>query len=342
VVAAGNEAAAALTSQGVNAIVVLIHEGGTTGSDDPNGCDVRGPIVDVANGLSTDIDVIVSGHTHRSYICTIGTKLVTSALSLGRVITDIDLTIDRRSGEVVSKRARNEIVTRDRPKRAAMTALLDHYRPFASALGMKPVGTITTGILRSPDPDGESALGDIVADAYLDAGRAVDAAAVAALTNSGGIRADLIGQAPTPPGGPRLMRYADAFDALPFGNVVIVKTMTGEGLLRWLEQQFDNPGPGSDRMLQVSGLAYRYTRTKPAGQRIDRATLMIGGRPLVSTRRYRVVSTDFVWNGGDAFTAAQAGTDPVAAGVDVDALVAYLGKYGPVGPGRQDRISKQP
>ena len=342
VIEAGNDAAAALTAQGVNAIVLLIHEGGTPGSDDPNGCDLRGPIVDIANGLSSDVDVIVSGHTHRAYVCTLGTKLVTSALSLGRVITDIELTIDRRSGDVVRKSARNEVVTRDLPKSATVTALLDHYRPLAAALGSRPVGMVTTELLRRSNPAGESALGDVVADAYLERGLAVDPAAVAALTNAGGIRADLIGRPPAQPGGPRQVVYEHAFDMLPFGNVVVVKSMTGEGILQWLEQQFDNPEPASDTILQSSGLTYRYTRTRPPGQRVDRQSLMIGGRPLVPAQRYRIVSVDFVWNGGDGFTTAAAGTDPVAVGVDVDVFVDYLGRQSPLAPGRQDRIRKQP
>jgi len=339
---AGNAAAAGLISQGVKAIVVLIHEGGRTDSDDPNACDVRGPIVDIASGLSNDIDVIVTGHTHHAYVCTMGTKLVTSALSLGRVITDIDLAIDRRSGEVVSKRARNEIVTRDVPKRTTVTALLDHYRPWSATVAARPVGTISSELRRQRATDGESVLGGIVADAYLEAGRAVDAAAIAALANSGGIRADLIGQPQAQPGGPRQVLYADVFDVLPFGDVIMVKTMNGDGILRWLEQQFDNPEPASDRMLQVSGITYRYTRANPAGQRIERASVRIGGRALVPAQRYRVVSTDFLWNGGDAFTVAQEGTDPVATVTDIDAFVAYLARHSPAGPGRQDRITRLP
>ena len=70
-------------------------------------------VVDIANAMSADIDVIVSGHTHRAYVCTIGSKLVTSAASLSRLITDIDLTVDRGTGRVVKKTARNVVVTRD-------------------------------------------------------------------------------------------------------------------------------------------------------------------------------------------------------------------------------------
>ena len=121
-----------LRRQGVRAIVVLIHQGGKQEGDDPDAChSLSGAIVPIVQSMSEDIDVVVSGHTHRAYNCRIGTKLVTSAESFGRLITDIDLRIDRRTGRVVSKSAHNVVVTRDVVKDAGETALLDRYRPFA-------------------------------------------------------------------------------------------------------------------------------------------------------------------------------------------------------------------
>jgi 5'-nucleotidase len=339
---AGNDAVAAIVRQGVKTVVVLVHEGGTPATADPNGCGVTGPIVEITNGLSNDVDVIVAGHTHRAYICTMGTKLVTSAGSLGRLITDIDLTIDRYTGDVVRKAAQNVIVTRDVPKASGVSALLEHYRPFYTALGSKPVGTITTELTRAATPAGESALGDVVADAYLEGGRTVDPTVVAAFVNSGGIRNDLLGQPPPAPGLPRQVLYANVFDMLPFGNVIVVRTMTGEAILRWLEQQFDNPTSSHDEIMQVSaGLTYRYTRSRPVGQRIDRGSVTIGGRLLVPTERYRIVSSDFVWNGGDGFTVATEAMDPIAAGVDVDMFIRYLATHAPVAPGPQNRITRR-
>ena len=75
-----------LEAQGVRTIVVLIHQGGVQSTlepaDDINGCHgFTGPIVDIVNRLSSAIEVVVSGHTHRAYNCTIGGKLLTSAAS---------------------------------------------------------------------------------------------------------------------------------------------------------------------------------------------------------------------------------------------------------------------
>lgn len=336
-VEAGNAAAAELTRQGVKTIVVLIHEGGVPSSQDPDGCDVTGPIVDIANGLSSDIDVVVSGHTHRAYVCTMGTKLVTSAASFGRLITDIDLTIDRATGDVVSKTARNVVVTRDVPPHAGVTALVDRYRPFYTPLATRVVGTIAAEIRRAANDAGESALGDVIADMYLETGQAADPTAVAAFTNSGGIRSDLVGQPPAAPGSPRTVLYSQAFDVLPFGNSVVVRTMTGDAVLRWLDEQV-NRGV----ILQVSrGVSYTYDRARPEGQRLDRASVRIGGRPVVSGERYRIVSSDFLWSGGDGFKTTAEATDPVAAAIDIDAFVAYLTRHSPVAPGSRNRINRQ-
>ncbi len=341
-VEAANEEVARLTRSGVKSIVVLIHEGATPGRDAYDGCEsVSGPVMDIARDLSAEVDAVVAGHVHRAYNCTVAGKLVTSAASLGRIVTDIDLRIDRRTGDVVSKAARNVLVTRDVPRAAVLTSLIERYRPMAATVGAKVVGTIAAEMPREANQHGEAQLGDVVADAMLDAGREVTPGpAVAALANIGGIRAGLVGQ-PGGAGGSRSVTYAQAFEVLPFGNRVQVRTVLGGTVLRWLEQQFDNPQPGRTTMMQVAGMSYSYDLTRPPGQRVRRDSLRIGGEALDVARRYRIVSSDFVWNGGDAFTAATESTEPVDVGADVDVFVAYLGKNPGLPPGRQDRLTRE-
>lgn len=331
--AAANDAARALSAQGVHTIVVLIHEGGAQAGDqaqeDPNACTgFRGAIVDIATAMSPDIDVVVSGHTHRAYVCTLGTKLVTSAASLSRLITDIDMKVDRRTGRVVSKAAHNVTVTRDVSPARAETAIIEHYRPLAASVAGRPVGKAAALIPQRRNAAGESALGDIIADGMLEAARAAAGRVDAAFTNSGGIRNDLVVAGPA-----GAITFGDVFNVLPFGNVVIVKTMTGDAILRMLEQQ------AGGRILQVSkGFGYEWEPTKPEGSRVNRASVQIDGKPLVPTERYRVATLDFVWNGGDGFSVATEGTDPAAVGTDVDVFTAYLQKHSPISPGPQDRI----
>jgi 5'-nucleotidase len=121
---------------------------------------------------------------------------------------------------------------------------------------------------------------------------------------------------------------------LPFGNLVIVKTLTGDAIFRLLEQQ--TPA----KVLQVaSTLRYAWDPARPQGSRINRASLRIDGKPMVPTERYRVALIDFVWNGGDEYSVATEGTDPVTVGTDVDVFLTYVGKHSPLTGGPQDRIT---
>ena len=332
---AANEAAKQLRQQGVRAIVVLIHEGGTPASADPNGCDrLSADFVDLVRRMSDDIDVVVSGHTHRAYNSTIGTKLVTSAASTGRVITDIDLRLGRAGGAIISKSARNRVVTRDVEKDAAATALIASYQSVAGAIAGRVVGTFEASLFREPNEAGESPLGDVIADAMLEGAAAVPGgAAVVAFTNPGGIRGDIVRPGG---GGPATATYAQLFAVQPFGNTVVVKTLTGDAIVDLLEEQF---GLGRTRILQVSrGFTYAYDRSRPRGQRIDRASVRIAGMPLVPAERYRVATIDYLWAGGDGFTALASGTDPIVVGSDVDVLADYFSRRSPVAPGPQNRI----
>ncbi len=340
-----NAVAAGLRRQGVRAIVVLIHEGGKQTGDDPDAChSLSGAILPIVQRMSENIDVVVSGHTHRAYNCRIGTKLVTSAESFGRLITDIDLRIDRRTGRVVSKSAHNVVVTRDVAKDAGETALLDRYRPLAAKVGNRPVGSIAASIRRTENEAGESALGDVVADSMREAaGDPENGGAVVALMNPGGLRADLTRAPANGSGEADAVTYADAFNVLPFGNVVIVKTLSGNALRRLLEQQFDNPRPGQNTMLQVSnGFEYSYSPSRPRGHRVDRASITINGRYVEPAGRYRVAMPDFLWSGGDGLAVAKEGSNPTPGNRDVDVFADYIGKHSPLGPGPRNRLQREP
>ena len=154
-----------LQAQGIEAIVVLIHEGGfPTGTY--NECPgLSGAIVEIVQRFDPAVDVVISGHTHQAYNCQIHGRLVTSASSFGRVLTAVDLTIDRATGDVVGMRANNRIVTREVPPDARLTALVDIYQTLVAPLADRVIGSITADITRAPTPAGESALGDVIADA---------------------------------------------------------------------------------------------------------------------------------------------------------------------------------
>jgi 5'-nucleotidase len=330
-IAAGNEAAAALVAQGVKTLVVVIHEGGRPKAPDVNGCDITGPIIDIANKLSADIDVVVSGHSHQAYVCTFGTKLVTSARSNGVLITDIDLRIDRATGDVISKTARNVIVTRDIAKQAALTGLIEHYRPLFAEMGLRRIGSITAPLLREANDAGESSLGDVITDVILEQTAAAAAGgAQVALWNTGGIRADLIGQTTGATDGIIPVTFSQAFDVLPFGNRIEVRTVTGAALISMLETG----------VFQVSrGVAYQVDLTRPRRERVVRASITLGGRPIDPAARIRVATSDFIWNGGDGVVVES--SEPFDAGADIDLFVSHVEKHSPIRPGPQDRITRK-
>jgi 5'-nucleotidase len=336
-----------LKKKGIETIVVLIHEGGAPSSFNYNGCvGVSGPIVDIVERFDDEVDVVISGHTHQPYNCVIDGKLVTSAFSFGRLVTKIDLTINRATGEVVSMSADNRIVTRDVPKDNLLTALIAKYQAIAAPLENRIIGSITATITRTNNAAGESALGDVIADAQLyattDPG---NGGAVIAFMNPGGIRADLT-YASSPAGeGDGFVTYGESFTVQPFGNNLVTLTLTGTQIDTLLEQQFVGCGQpaGGQKILQVSaGFSYAWSVSAPACNKIDPASIMLNGVQVEPTGSYRVTVNSFLADGGDNFSVLVQGTDRLGGAVDTDALEAYFTAFSPVAPGPQNRITVLP
>ncbi len=340
--ATANAHAAELKQQGVRAIVLLIHEGGAQSANaNPNGCNgFSGAIARVAEKLSPDIKVVISGHTHQSYVCTIAGHSVTSASSFGRMITRIDVTIDPRDDTIADVSATNEIVSRDVAKDPGQTRILAKYAAVAAPIANHIVGSVAGDIRRANNRAGESALGNIIADAQLASTSPADKGGAAiAFMNPGGIRADLIADNRTGTEQAGQVTYSELFSVQPFSNVMTVQTFTGRMIKRLLEQQFGGLAAGTNRILQVSsGFTYSYKLNAPAGQHVAPASIKIGGRVLGPDERVRVAMNNFLASGGDGFTGFQEGTDQLGGDIDVDALVAYFRTHSPVGPGAQNRI----
>jgi 5'-nucleotidase len=339
-----NKYAAALKKQGVNAIVLLIHQGGQqNGGTDPNGCaNFSGDLVPIVSALSADIKLVVSAHTHQFYNCTIGGHVVTSASSFGRMVTRINVSIDSTNDTITGVTGTNQVVTRDVAKDPAQTALIAKYGAMSAPIANRVVGSVSGDITRTANRSGESALGDVIADAQLaSTSPANKGAAVVAFMNPGGIRADLTANSQT--GGEQLgqVTYSELFTVQPFNNVMTVLTMTGDQIKRLLEQQFDNPTAGQLRFLQVSnGFTYSYKLNAPAGQHVDASSIRINGQVVGPTTQYRVAMNNFLAAGGDNFTVFKEGTNQLGGDIDLDALVAYFQARSPVGPGPQNRFTR--
>ncbi|HNB51111.1 MAG TPA: bifunctional metallophosphatase/5'-nucleotidase [Anaerolineales bacterium] len=337
-----------LKALGVETIVVLIHEGGTQVTAPPvlpNGCvGMTGPIVDIVNNFDDEVDVVISGHTHQAYNCVIDGKLVTSASSFGRLVTKIDLTLDKETGEAISMVADNRIVTRDVPKDTLLTALIDKYNLIAAPLANRVVGTITADINRTANAAGESALGDVIADGQLDATNDPGFGdAVMAFMNPGGIRADLVYAQISGTELPGEVTYGEIFNIQPFGNSLVTLTLTGAQIDTMLEQQFVGCGQTSNRILQVStGFSYTWSLSGGPCNKVDPATIMLNGVVIDPTASYRVTVNSFLADGGDNFFVLKDGTDRLGGDVDLDAFEKYFANYSPLTPGTLTRITVVP
>jgi 5'-nucleotidase len=324
-----------LRQRGIEALVVLIHEGGFP-TGDYNECPgMSGPIVDIVKTLDHAVDVVVSGHTHRAYNCVIDGRLVTSADAFGTLVTRIDLTLDRNTRDVVAAKAENLIVRTDTyPKDPDQTALIAAYDQRAKAIADRMVGSITASLPRAANAAGEAVLGDIIADAQLEATRAEqNGGAAIAITNPGGVRTDIRHR------GDGAVTFADLFAAQPFNNGLVTMTLTGTQIKTMLEQQWLSQT--IPRVLHVSrNFSYTWDAARPAGDRVAANGIMLDGRPIDLAASYRVTMNRFLAEGGDGFTVLRDGTERHMGGSDLAALAAYFEANSPIAPGPLDRIRR--
>jgi 5'-nucleotidase len=324
-----------LKARGVEAIVVLIHEGGFP-TGDYNECPgISGAIVDIVKKFDHAVDVVISGHTHQAYVCEIDGRLVTSGDKYGTIVTAIDLKLDSVTRDVISAKADNVIVrTAAYARDAEQTALLESYDKVAAPIANRRAGSITETLSRVPNDAGESALGDIVADAQLAATRAdANGAAVVAFTNPGGVRSDISKK------DDGAVTYADVFASQPFRNQLVTLTLTGAQIKNMLEQQWLDPK--RPRILQVSkGFNYAWDNAKPYGDRVGAESMSLNGQRIDPARSYRVTVNNYLAVGGDGFTVLKEGTGQQFGTYDVDALYGYFQANSPIAPTTADRIAR--
>jgi 5'-nucleotidase len=325
-----------LKKQGIRSIGVLLHEGGEAGLAMPptpayDGCtELTGPIVDLNERMDKQVDFIVSAHTHQAYNCLLPVRgsqprLVTQAGYYGRLVTDIRLTIDTRTGDVdrsATYAARNVPVTRTAPD-PTVQSIVDYWNGRASEAGDELVGVVNGDMNRVPGD--ESSLGTFAANAQLAAVQQEQFGnPVVAFMNPGGLRANLAGGDVT---------YRELFDVQPFGNTVNTTTLTGAQIKQVLEQQFGNGSRTATFILSTSdGFSYQYDPSRAAGDRVFACSITIGKTIVDPLASYRVAGNSFLLGGGDSFDAFKLGTNPTTGPVDVDTAVSYLAANTPLTP----------
>ena len=351
-----------LKAQGVDAIVVLLHEGGSQ-TPPPGAIDacvgISGPIVAINDALDPAIDVLITGHTHLPYNCVLSDpagqpRIVTSAYSYGRVVSEFQLVLDKRTNDVRRDLsiATNHLVDQSAlMPDPAITAVITKWQPLYDAAGTTPVGTITADIVRGGTPPGsdrgvESPAGNLVADAQLWATSANGAQI--AFMNPGGVRSDLTyAQSQTPPEGDGVVTYGEAFTFQPFGNTLITFPMTGAQIISVLEEQCQPAGSSRPFLhLGVSeGFTYDLSKTIVSGvcTSVTVNNVKLNGVPLDPSATYNVTVNNFLADGGDNFVTFGTITAPrLDGGNDLLALINYLGAYSPVSPPSTDRVNELP
>jgi 5'-nucleotidase len=350
-----------LRAEGADAIVVLIHQGLDTEGryNDPNCPGVSGDLLAILARLDPAVDLVVSGHTHHAYLCDYGRIdprrpiLVTSAERSGTLLTAIDLSIDPAQNRVVARHA-DQLIVQGEPYRNAsgpvelselfprfapdpeVAALVARYAEAAAPVANRVVGRLQGAALREAAPSGESVLGNLIADAFLAATRAPEnGGAQIAFTNQTSVRADIV------PAADGSVTFGQLFAAQPFGNNLVVKSLTGRQLRALLEQQFasgTNTVESPVMLLPSLGLTYAYDLSRAPGQRI--LDLRLDGAPIADASVYRVTMNSFLSTGGDNFTLFREGTDASGGPLDIEALERHIAAGSPLAPPAADRIRR--
>ena len=390
-----------LRAQGIESIVVLVHQGGFQNllngvQNQPITSDINGCTGDLKNSDGTDsdiraivkqlddaVDLVISGHTHAAYNCSAstvdvtGTNLsnavttprptgipnkvgrlipVTSASAFGRILTDVDLTVDTSTRNVTSVSVTNRLVDRTNTAiNAAIAAdpsvqnVVNSYSAAVSPLANKVVATISQALPNTSSAAGEMPAGDLIADAQLQATQPASlGGAQFAFMNAGGVRnPGFLNLGST--GYPYNLTYGDAFTVQPFGNSLVTMTLTEQQIKDVLEQQFANClGQGTaDRIMQISnGFKYSWSASGTCGTRIKDVSItptdvtvypptLIGSTEAIvingvvqnPSKTFRVTVNNFMATGGDGFATFIGGLNQEGGAQDIDALVAYLTGY---------------
>ena len=352
-VATINKYAKELSRKGVKAIVTIIHEGGEkTAPEYDFDCDAQGPglglvgpIKAIAENASSAVDLIVTGHSHEAFVCTIPDpkgkpRLVTQAASFGRTFTDIRFQVNPDTGDVIRKSvtANNKVVALDTPEDPAIKSLVDTWRARSAEIADAPVGYITGDIPGRGSPAPEKPLGDLITDTQAEA-----TGARIAFLNPGGMRADLVHKAGGDEGD-GVVTYGESFQVQPFGNLLVTMDLTGAQVLQVLREQYSGENGEFPRLLQNSAaLEYSVDESKEDGERVLAETVRIDGAALDPAAVYRVAANNFLADGGNGFHTFEQGVDRVNNGVDLDAFVAYMKAHTsaekPLDPPKADRVT---
>jgi 2',3'-cyclic-nucleotide 2'-phosphodiesterase (5'-nucleotidase family) len=334
-----------LSQMGIRVQVVLIHEGTATGQNAVDGNPAvpwQGPIMTIAEGIQeTEVDVILAGHTHRVSNLMVGNILVAEGINAGASYSVVQMIVHGQDVEWAGAATRIA-KTIGVAERADVKAIVDDANAQTAVLRNQVIGTQAFDIRRAPTRLFESAMGNLVTDAMRSAYPGVDAA----LTNSGGLRNDLLCDPPSADEGSCEITWGEMFSVLPFGNRTVIETLTGAQLETAFLNGFSpfcNPQIATGRFPQVSGLKVTFAcnGAVPVVTGMWKAPGGVNGAltPIGPADTIRIVTNDFMFTGGDGYTVLSQGSNVLTPGDDLlQIAINYVAANSPVAPVVEGRI----
>ncbi|GAU66141.1 putative 5'-nucleotidase [Streptomyces sp. NBRC 110611] len=357
-----NRCAKELKSRGVNAIVLSMHDGAVAGSDFTSGKNPSGPAYELALRASPDIDAIVTGHWHKAFTMMLPDpagrpRPFVEAGCYGQLVNEISLRLDPDTGAVVRELTTsvNHPNTRDVAPHRELKSIAAYWADYGSRRARTRIGTQTASFTRQRNARGESTMGNLVADWALWAGRQpagpmddpadhpdspaeLAVIAVAPRVGQAVIAGDLIHDAST--GG--AVTFAQAWNAVGFGDPIMTVTVTGRQIHDALEEQWA-PAPGGGlgfAPLAVSGnVRYTFDAAGPVGRRVEPADVLIDGTALDLARPYRLAAPSYTLINQDGFSAFTGFTAPVRHARDYESFIAFVQATKELVPAQLNRVA---
>jgi 2',3'-cyclic-nucleotide 2'-phosphodiesterase (5'-nucleotidase family) len=347
-VPSANAARARAQAAGAQVTVAIVHMG--ISGIDPNTGLAFGPLVDFANDVG-GFDFIFGDHTDFEYAGIHKKALVVENRSKGRTYARVSATVDAVNGRVLDRSVQfvSPVAAPTRQPDPAIINLLAPYRAQIDAIFGMQIGASAIPVERGDScgrADGrlcESLIGNVITDAMR-----FETNADFAITNSGGIRADLTCPADgtfcptfTPP--PYPITNGRVQSVLPFGNVVVQVTVSGAELKAMLENGVSALPGANGKFPQVSGLCATYDIALAAGNRVTSVVRQAADASctgpavdLTSASSYVVLTNDFMASGGDGYP--DVASRATSLDIMATTVMHYIDHVSPIAPTIQGRL----
>ncbi|MBC1512669.1 bifunctional metallophosphatase/5'-nucleotidase [Listeria booriae] len=316
---------AELQAKGVKAIVVLSHVPALTPGNPTNGeGSVSGAAVDMMNKVNqiapgNSVDLVLAGHNHQYTNGKVGNTRIVQSYNNGKAYSNVTGLLNKTTKDFeATPNAEIKYNLQDVTPDTGVRSVIDEAYALVNPVISKPIGQMDSAVItRDTNADNESPLGNLITDGQREMAKKAGIAVDFAMTNNGGIRADLVGTAAN---GSYAVTWGAAQAVQPFGNILQVVELTGADIVEALNQQYDE---SEKYFLQVSGLTYTYTKND-AGEKRVVDVKKEDGTKLDESATYRVVINDFLFGGGDSFSAFTKGKQVDVIDPDTDTFINYI------------------